>query len=407
MIGKIYKNTPHFDARVEYINNQKEEKHARILMAHGVKLGSNKSIIRSFEYQAAAKPSVSKPAGHFSLNFALQDRGKLSDSLMTIIALEYMKRMGIVNTQFLLCRHEDKEHDHLHGVFNRVTFDLDTLTKCNDYRHSVEVCKQLSKEYGLYISTGKENVKEERLKGRDKYRYEMLHTVQNALEDSHSWEDFKEALNAEGVYFFFHYSKKKADKDDSAGGLKKKADGIIFTDTDQKYKFSGKQLDNSLTLTAIDRYFKDIAAKEKLKANYIGNGLTDGMSISGQTSGNSISSSVNDNGIIGKVYNEVTGMVEDVIEDIIDDTISKDDSGSSSLASDIANATVSAAKDVAEAVVDVGSTAVEVISEMALPTNVPSTPSVGGGGSSNTGGWRGKKDDDEDDKKRSIRRKGR
>lgn len=88
MIGKIYKNTPHFDARVEYINNQKEEKHARILMAHGVKLGSNKSIIRSFKYQAAAKPSVSKPASHFSLNFALQDKGKLSDSLMTIIALE-------------------------------------------------------------------------------------------------------------------------------------------------------------------------------------------------------------------------------------------------------------------------------------------------------------------------------
>lgn len=394
MIGKIYKNTPHFDARVEYINNQKEEKHARILMAHGVKLGSNKSIIRSFEYQAAAKPSVSKPAGHFSLNFALQDKGKLSDSLMTIIALEYMKRMGIVNTQFLLCRHEDKEHDHLHGVFNRVTFDLDTLSKCNDYRHSVEVCKQLSKEYGLYISTGKENVKEERLKGRDKYRYEMLHTVKNALEDSHSWEDFKEALNADGAYFFFHYSKKKAD-------------GIIFTDAKQKYKFSGKQLDNSLTLTAIDRYFKDIAAKEKLTENALSNGLNGGMSVICQTSGNNISSSVNDNGIIGKVYNEVTGMMEDVIEDVIDHAISKNGSGSSSLASDIANATVSATNDVAETVVDAGNTVVEVICEITLPTNVPSTPSVGGGGSSNSAGWRGKKDDDEDDKKRTVRRKGR
>ena len=88
MTAKIKENTAEFGARVNYVNNP-EPKKAHIIASDGVLLDDNHSIIRSFEFQAEAKPSVKKPGGHLSLNFALQDKSRLTDELMAEIAEEY------------------------------------------------------------------------------------------------------------------------------------------------------------------------------------------------------------------------------------------------------------------------------------------------------------------------------
>ena len=83
MTAKIKENTAEFGARVNYVNNPDPKKKAHIIASNGVLLDDNHSIIHSFEFQAEAKPSVKKPAGHLSLNFALQDKSRLTDiSLM-------------------------------------------------------------------------------------------------------------------------------------------------------------------------------------------------------------------------------------------------------------------------------------------------------------------------------------
>nr|WP_270439246.1 relaxase/mobilization nuclease domain-containing protein [Candidatus Bacteroides intestinigallinarum] len=57
---------------------------------------------------------MSKPVGHISLDFSAQDQAKLFNKVMTRIAQDYMSRMEIVNTQYIIGRHYDKEHPHLH-----------------------------------------------------------------------------------------------------------------------------------------------------------------------------------------------------------------------------------------------------------------------------------------------------
>ena len=86
MTAKIKENTAEFGARVNYVNNPDPKKKAHIIASNGVLLDDNHSIIHSFEFQAEAKPSVKKPAGHLSLNFALQDKSRLTDKLMAEIA---------------------------------------------------------------------------------------------------------------------------------------------------------------------------------------------------------------------------------------------------------------------------------------------------------------------------------
>ena len=84
--------------------------------------------------QADDKPGrkLKNPVYHISLDFAHEDAPKLTDELMVEIAREYMRRMGITNTQYIVCRHTDREHQHLHIVANRVDNDGNTISDSND-----------------------------------------------------------------------------------------------------------------------------------------------------------------------------------------------------------------------------------------------------------------------------------
>ena len=103
---------------------------------------------------------------------------------MAEIAREYMRRMGITDTQYIVCRHTDKEHQHLHIVANRVDNNGNTISDRNDAVRNVAVCKTLTREYGLHFAKGKEKVKRDRLRGKDKvcllYTSHFEHTAVGA-----------------------------------------------------------------------------------------------------------------------------------------------------------------------------------------------------------------------------------
>lgn len=152
MMAKIKDNIASFGGRVNYVNNPKE-KNSTILASNGLLLESNRTITESFNFQAAANPRVTNPSGHIAIGFALQDKSKMTDELMTTICLDYMARMGITETQFLLVRHRDKDHDHAHLLYNRVNYDRKTIN-ANNFKKNMKVCRELSQKYGLYLSSG-------------------------------------------------------------------------------------------------------------------------------------------------------------------------------------------------------------------------------------------------------------
>ena len=63
-------------------------------------------------------PRVTKPVGHIALAFSREDEHRLTDRTMAGIALEYLERMGIKDTQALVVRHFDKERIR---DYNRIT----------------------------------------------------------------------------------------------------------------------------------------------------------------------------------------------------------------------------------------------------------------------------------------------
>ena len=124
MISKMTKGTS-FSGCVCYV--LREDK-ARLLEAVGVE-GSPNQMAEQFELQSLLNDKVKNIVGHTSLNFSPKDADRLrnDDALMLKIAREYMEKMGIRNTQYIVARHTDRKHPHCHIVFNRADNDGHTV----------------------------------------------------------------------------------------------------------------------------------------------------------------------------------------------------------------------------------------------------------------------------------------
>ena len=128
MIAKIVQGRG-FKGAVNYVM---DKKNARLLFAEGVRLKDKASVIQSFITQSKLKPKISKPVAHISLDFSAQDKGRLTDKLMVGVAHDYLKEMGYKNTQYIIVRHHDTDHPHIHLVINRIDNNGNRISDKNE-----------------------------------------------------------------------------------------------------------------------------------------------------------------------------------------------------------------------------------------------------------------------------------
>ena len=150
--------------------------------------------------------------------------------------------MGIKDTQYIIARHNDQKHPHVHIVFNRVDNNGRTISDKNDCYRNVKVCKELKERYGLYFGKGKDRVRTHRLKGNDKTKYEIYHAVRNSLSKSNSWKQFISELSRQGIITEFKYR----GRSNVIQGLSFTKDGITFKASDIDRSFSYLKLDGQL-----------------------------------------------------------------------------------------------------------------------------------------------------------------
>ena len=164
---------------------------------------------------------------------------------MAEIAREYMRRMGIVNTQFVVFRHQDQPHPHVHIVYNRVNNDGDAIMGDCNFRKSAAITKALTREYGLTFGKGKKNVRRERLKGKDVIKYRIYDEVNASLKSCSSWQDLCKVLSPKGISLDF-----VRDSDGSVCG-------VTFTDNESNVTFAGGKIDHSLSFDSINQLLEN------------------------------------------------------------------------------------------------------------------------------------------------------
>lgn len=239
MMAKILKGKA-FKGVVNYVLDK--QKDTEIVDFYGLRIKSKASITQSFITQASLNSRVSKPVCHISLDFSVQDKDKLSNQLMGEIAHDYMKQMGIVNTQYIIARHFDKEHPHIHLVYNRVDNSGKTITDSNDRFRSEKICKELTEKYGLYFATGKENVKEHRLKEPDKTKYEIYNSLKALVPKCKNWKQLTAELQKGGIKTEF----KTKGNSNEVQGVRFEKNGYLLNGSKVDKMFSYSKIDYQL-----------------------------------------------------------------------------------------------------------------------------------------------------------------
>ena len=234
----------------------KEE--SRILEAEGIMPPEVKDMVQDFKDQTMLNPRLKNTVGHISLSFSPKDAPRMTDALMTQIAKEYMQKMGITDTQYLLVRHLDQPHPHCHLVYNRVGNNGQTISDRNIKIRNAKVCRELTEKYGLYLAPGKDDVRRERLREPDKTRYEIYDAIKGCLPKCKNWNELEGKLKEQGINVRYKYC-----------GNTDRKQGILFSKNG--FEFSGSKIDRAFSFTKLDQHFTHVQQQTQHRATLFGN----------------------------------------------------------------------------------------------------------------------------------------
>jgi hypothetical protein len=74
---------------------------------------------------------------------------KLSKFCYIQLGLDYLDSSGFKQHQYIMVRHHDADHPHLHILVNRIGYDGEVMSDSNDYARCERVLRELEKKYNL------------------------------------------------------------------------------------------------------------------------------------------------------------------------------------------------------------------------------------------------------------------
>jgi len=236
MIGKVITGRS-FGGCIRYVVQKND---AVILDAAGVRMQQVNQIINDFNLQRKYNPNLGKAVGHIALSWSVNDAAKLTDDLIINLAKEYLQKMKIQDTQYLIVKHRDKDHPHIHIVYNRVNNNGKTISDNFQKQRNVLVAKELTLKHGLYLSPGKERVNRQQLKGEDKVKYELFDAIKAASKKVKNINELKQLLTKQGIVTHLKFKSGTTE-----------VQGISFSKGE--YKFKGSEIDRSLSYAKLSQ----------------------------------------------------------------------------------------------------------------------------------------------------------
>ena len=206
----------------------------RVIDSDGILGNDYRRIVDSFDIGASLNKRISKPVGHISVSFDKADLPRLTDDFMVQLAKEYMERMGIKDTQYIIVRHLETSSPHFHIVYNRVNLHGKAIDESNNFDKSHKATKAIKLKYGLTFSP-KKKLYEDAIG-------EMRAKIKAAMFRCKSWDEFRRRLAPAGITVEFY-------NDRDTG----KPQGIRFSDGE--FTFNGSKIDRAFSYRRLDKFF--------------------------------------------------------------------------------------------------------------------------------------------------------
>ena len=197
MLSKIFLTGQGFGQTCKYVCQDLYR--AEILDFEGVRGHDYRLIAEDFDRQFSFMPEKEKPVFHGALTFPPgEDPG---DEKMIRIARDYLREIKMTPTQFVIVKHSDKEHLHLHIVANKVNDIGEPTGKGLIVERGIKAARKLTREYGLRPQRGKnlELTHLEALHEPDAKRYRLYQAIQRHLPASRDMDELEKRLLEEGI----------------------------------------------------------------------------------------------------------------------------------------------------------------------------------------------------------------
>lgn len=109
-------------------------------------------------YGLGQRKKSPKRYAHITLN--LPHGEQLENTKFYEVAKEYMEQMGYGEQPYVVVRHDDTKHEHIHIVSTTITDDGSSINLSHDYRRNVATQKYLEKTFGLTPSPETRSVRQ-------------------------------------------------------------------------------------------------------------------------------------------------------------------------------------------------------------------------------------------------------
>lgn len=156
-----------------------------------------KTLAREFGQLRSLRAGLNKAVFHASISLSPEDRG-LDDLEFSDIAQQFLGEMGYQDCPFVVVRHHDTEHQHIHIVASRITVQGEVVSDAHDYRRAEAVMRQLEEDYGLH-PPAERMVTNNQNKGDQKMKSELRERLNEALEASSNVEQFISECHKRGI----------------------------------------------------------------------------------------------------------------------------------------------------------------------------------------------------------------
>jgi hypothetical protein len=179
-------------------NMEKVEKgKGEVILSQGVRDYELGAMVADFVRQAHMNPDLSRSVWHTAVSFDPKDEARLraDPQLMQAVARDYLRGMGLDQSQYAVIRHDDTGHSHFHIIANRVANNGQTVSDGHNYSRSETLLRQIERQYQLTpMNEQAQRQSLENLPGRDRSRIEIRDQVRDCLSRSTTDEELQTDL---------------------------------------------------------------------------------------------------------------------------------------------------------------------------------------------------------------------
>lgn len=212
------------------------------------------------------RPNLGKAVLHVSLSAAPGE--KLTDEQWREIGQRYLRGMGFTDNQFVITRHTDTEHEHIHILANRIRFDGQVVSDGQDYRRQETIMREIERDYGLQRvvpsieaerkAPTKGEIERALRTGQPSTRDQLQRLCDGAAKDCRSFTEYVERLEAVGVEVIPTVQQGGA----KLSGIQYRLDGVVMKGSDLGKAYAAAGIQKRGVTYEQDR---DLAAVERCR----------------------------------------------------------------------------------------------------------------------------------------------